>query len=312
MFRIVRVRCIQVLSEIKEMGPIYVIFVGVMSVLLYFILLERIDVGKNGIYLCFLSLMATASLHMERGDLSFIRKQVTQPSWNIYMEYLILIQVFGIPILVFSSWYYYVMLLLLPIGISWIPGRKLQKTVLPQLSQWVPAHNFEWIAGLRSRYRQFAVLLLVAIGLCWLAYVPAVVFYMITSYILMFYVQCESRQMLTANYQSPRQLLYRKIKNTIGPLWIIEVPLLAINVAVNPDLLWIDIGLLLIQLTLVSYAVTLKYANYKPCEWLHSNVFFLNIAFVGVLLPIILPVMLFMVFRNFNRSVDHLHLYFYD
>ncbi|HRP00484.1 MAG TPA: hypothetical protein PLN54_13695, partial [Flavobacteriales bacterium] len=93
---------------------------------------------------------------------------------------------------------------------------------------------------------------------------------------------------------------------------VVELPVLVAATLFQPDWWWVHVGFGLGLLTLVAYAVVLKYAHYQPNERLSANGANVSIAALFAILPGLSVVPLLMLLTEVPKARANLSAYFHD
>lgn len=311
-WKLVKVRLHQIRRQLESLGLFYafILFAGLCG--LVFVAYTSYHQEEKFLYFFGLTILALFLIHISRKDKQFIYSQVDHPVQNIFAEYFIFTLPVTLPSL-FSSHRLYFLLLILSLFI--IANSKVntrQRTKFPHLSKIMAPQNFEWLSGLRKNLIPLIILCLLAAATCWVRILPLIFLWFITLSVISFYQECESLQILFASSNTPQKVLKRKILNHTKFILLIFVPILLVNSIFNPNLIIVNGLFLLIQITTFIFAILLKYATYTPNESLKGNTILLSIVALGSLIPYLLPIPVFMCFRNYGRSVNNLKHYLND
>ena len=309
---LVRVRLHQIKRQLESLGLGYaIILLAFLAALIFYVYLSYLQKNK-ALYVFSATVLILFLIHTSRKDKEFVHSQVNHPSQNIFTEYFIFTLPVTIPSLFTSHWLYFPLLILSFYVISNIKINLKQRTMFPHLSKIIPPQDFEWLSGLRKNLISFLILFALAAITCWIRILPLVFLWLIVISITSFYQECESLQILLATPGTPKKIIQRKIWNHSKYLLIILLPILIINSIFNPGLIVINFVFLLVQFTVIIFAILLKYTTYSPNENLTGNVILVSAVTISALIPFLLPIPLIMCFRNYGRSVKNLKSYFND
>lgn len=309
---LVRVRLHQIRRQLESLGLLYVFILFVFFCGLVFAVYTAYRQEEKSWYVFSLTILALFLIHTSRKDKQFVYSQVDYPVQNIFAEYFIFTLPVSIPALFTSHWYCFPLLILSFYIISNIKIIVKQRTMFPNLSKIISSQNFEWLSGLRKNLIPVVICWILAAITCRIRILPLVFLWFIMIAATSFYQECESLQILFASSSSPQKMLKQKIINHTKILLIIFVPILIVNSVFNPDFILINVAFLLIQITILIFAILLKYTTYIPNENLKGNTVLLSAVTIGALIPFLLPIPLIMCFRNYGRSVKNLKNYFND
>lgn len=309
---LVKVRLHQIKRQLESLGLVYaLILLAFLAALIFYVYLAYLQKGK-ALYVFSFTILPLFLIHTSRKDKEFVYSQVDHPVQNIFTEYFILTLPITIPSIFTSHWFYFPFLILSFYVISNIKINLKQKTMFPHLSKIIPAQDFEWLSGLRKNLISFLILFALAAITCWVRILPLIFLWLIVISITSFYQECESLQILLATPGTPKKIIQRKIWNQSKYLLIILLPILVVNSIFNPGLILVNLVFLLVQFTIIVFAILLKYTTYSPNENLTGNVILVSAVTIGALIPFLLPIPLIMCFRNYGRSVKNLKSYFND
>ncbi|MEO9022056.1 MAG: hypothetical protein ABI237_00175 [Ginsengibacter sp.] len=309
---LVKVRSYQIRRELESLGLLYAFILLVFLCGLVFFVYTAYHQEEKSLYVFSLTILALLWIHFSRTDQQFVYNHIGHPVQNIFAEYFIFTLPVSIPSLFTSYWFYFPLLI---VSIYIIANTRIsikRKTRFPHLSKIISSQNFEWLSGLRKNLIQILILWLLAAIFCRIRILPLIFLWFIMLSVISFYQECESLQILLASSSSPKKLLKRKIINHTRFILLIFIPILIVNSIFNQDLILINIIFLLIQITTFIFAVLLKYTTYVPNKSLKGNTILLSIVSIGTLIPFLLPIPLFMCFKNYGKSVKNLKTYFND
>jgi hypothetical protein len=309
---LIKVRLHQLRRQLDELGIGYTfILLALSGALIFYVYLAYTQKEKS--FSIFIVLVLTLlSIQISRRDKDFVFNQLDHPVQNIFGEYFIFTLPVTIPSLFTSHWFYFPLIILSSYFIANIKTNLKQRTVFPQLSKILSSQNFEWLSGIRKNYIGFFIFLLLAYITCWIRILPLVFLWLITTAVASFYQECESLQILFAPSVSPKNLLKKKILKSIKFLAMMFIPILILNSIFNPEFILINIIFLLIQITILIFAILLKYTTYTPNENLKGNTVVLSMVSIGSLIPFLFPIPLIMCFRNYSKAIKNLNFYFND
>lgn len=307
---LVRVRLHQVKRQLESLGLGYAfLLLAFLAAVIFYIYLAYLQKNK-ALYVFSLTVLILFLIHTSRKDKQFVHSQVNNPTQNIFTEYFIFTLPVTIPSLFTPHWIYFSLLILSFYVIANIKINLKQKTMFPHLSKIISPQNFEWLSGLRKNLILFMIFFALAAITCWIRILPLIFLWFIVISITSFYQECESLQILLASHTTPKKTLNQKIWNHSKYLLIILLPILVVNSIFNPGLILVNLVFLLVQFTVIIFAILLKYTTYSPNENLTGNVILVSAVTIGALIPFLLPIPLIICFRNYSKSVKNLNNYF--
>jgi len=196
--------------------------------------------------------------------------------------------------------------------LAWMPVVRMGTVRGSWLRQHVPVRAFEWRAFIQATHPFGVILWSAAMAFSWLPVLPLFLIGAIVLLLCGAYEVCEPRGMLLATAQDPRELLHVKVWAAVRLTMITVTPVLLAATAFHPGWWWVHALFGLGMLTLVTYAVVLKYANYVPNERLSANGANLAVATVFAILPGLSLVPLIMLFTEWPKAQANLRSHFHD
>jgi hypothetical protein len=305
------IRLKQLKREIDGLS-LYIIPIIAIAAYIAFVTFKEFQEGQNALYIIIALSVLCLSIHFSRKDKGFVYKHLDNPHLQIFFEYVLLTLPFSISSMVTKSWYCYPLLLCILFCIPIIKFEFRQKTSFKKLSHIISATNFEWLSGCRKQYISIIFLYLFAIAFCWLKILPLFLLWFLTIIILSFYSECESIQVLREGNKSPKHFLLAKLKACIIYLLILYTPIIIINSFFNPDFLIINVLFILIQISLLAFAICFKYNSYSPNKIKIGNNLPLAIVSMGSALPHFLPVPTILFIVYFYKAENNLKQYLHD
>lgn len=305
------IRLRQLKREIDGLG-LYVFVFIVLACYLVFESYQQFEQGKNSIYWVLGLVITCMALQVYRKDKSFAYKHLSNPHVQIFLEYLALTFPFSISCIITKSWYCYPLLVMLLWGIPFFKLQIKYRTVFKNISSVIPAQNFEWISGIRKQYVSLISLYVLALSFCWLKILPLFLLWLLTILIISFHSECEPIQVLRAGNKTPGKYLAHKLFLNIIYMIILYSPVLILNTLFNIDLLVVNSLFILMQISLLCFAICMKYSSYKPNKNQMGNNIPLAIVSMGAALPHFLPVPTLLSFAYFYKAKNNLKLYLND
>ena len=228
----------------------------------------------------------------------------------MYWEYLALTFLFSIGVIVRGHWYFFFLFQGLLMGIPFLSMRvSRERFYYTPVLKFIDASAFELLSGAR---RSFVILILIgllALGLAWVKLLPLVFLWLINTTLVSFFGECEPIKMLRNKTVTPFIFLKSKILLHMKFILIVFLPVLAINTFFNPAHWLVNILFLLVQLSLLAFAIINKYRCYGPNKNLDSNNVILSVLSIGSIAPFFLPVPLIMSVVYFPKAINNLKRY---
>ena len=119
-------------------------------------------------------------------------------------------------------------------------------------------------------------------------------------------------QILFASAENAKHLLKTKVKSHSLQLIIILAPVIVINSIALTDMILINILFVFLQILFLMFAILLKYSAYSPNDNVKQNSILFFFAFLGSIIPYLLPLCVIMNIRHYKKAVANLNQYFHD
>lgn len=305
------IRSRQLKREADNLGLYLIIFIAIASV----ISLATYFQYKNNRYAWFvvaaLSIFCLV-IQYYRKDKQFIFKQLEKPELQLFLEYFIFTLPFSITSLFTKNWYCFPVLVLV---LSCIPFLKFQfkhRVVFKHLSSLIPASHFEWISGISKYFISFIILYLVALAFCWVRMLPLFLLWFLTIIISSFHLENEPVHILREGNKNARGFMLNKIKiNIVYILILYSLPVIMNAIFVH-EFLKLTLLFIPAQIALLCFAISLKYATYKPNTTLWGNNMAFSIIAILSAMPYFLPITLILALLYFYKAEQNLKQYLHD
>jgi hypothetical protein len=250
-------------------------------------------------------------IHQRRADLHFLHRHVPQARLAMVVEYGALVLPVLLVLGLAGAWRS-ALVLPLVVGLPWLPVVRTSGVRGRWLRRWIPAQLFEWRGLVQGTHPWGLLVWLAALAFCWLPVLPLFLLGILALMAAGAQEQCEPRAMLLATAPGPRALLRTKVFGALCIMLVLELPLLIAATVFHPDWWWVHAGFGLGLLTLVAYAVVLKYAHYRPDARLEANGANLAVALLFAILPGLSVVPLLMLLTEVPKARANLNAYFHD
>lgn len=311
MFALIKIRYQQLRYELKQLGLLHSVFLCIL-----FIGFETM------LYLAFSKYPMCATLavlsfvlgqHLSRKDANFIKMALEKPELALFFDYLSWMAVFVMPVLFTANWYCF-LIILISIGLmSCIKIKTIKQPLnLRFLSRFIPVPLFELLSGARKNYLIIGLIgiYFLAFALSWVRGLPLFLLWIITIIICSFFGEYEPLNILRKDEQlNSNTFLMEKLKRYILPLCIAFMPILIVNSAFHPDIWWINPLFLMVQVLTLSLSILYKYATYQPQAYFNANNPVLIIAGLCIVLPFLIPLILFFNGRYYSKAIKNLNHY---
>lgn len=311
LFRLIRVRCIQGVRLMREIGIFRIIFLGMLAV---FLLLVAWGVFNDPAYqfggiVCVV--VTVFFIHTQRKDRKFIRLYGLYPLWMFWGEYVLLLLPLEILLLFTSAWYAVFLLLF---SVFLISAWKVSPRRIPVLSfpsRWVPAYNFEWKSGLR-RYPGIWIFYFSGLLLSFLPFLSLIAIWLVGMIVAGFYEDCEPVEVLVAEECDPVRFLGRKIRRQGGTYLLFISPIVILYAWFNPSTWYLTTVFLVVNLFCCIFFIVNKYAAYRPGHRHSLGMFFSVLVLISnLVLPLFIWSVVMMI-RSYRKALRKMNIYLYD
>lgn len=310
---LVNIRLYQLKRYVAGLGPLYTSAVLLAICLASFVVYLQYHSFTRGLVCSSAILLVILFIQTHRSDYHFVFHNIERPSLNLFSEYFLFSFPFSIPALVTANWYFFPFMV---VGISLISRVRIiaiKRTLLPNLSSLVPSDFFEWKSGMRKNAIQIGLVLILGLAFCWAKFFPLVFIWVFTGVVTSFYQECEPMHILIATSpKSSSKFLRSKLARHSILLLICFFPILTINTWLNPELVWLNLIFAVLQLSVLWFAILLKYSRYEPAQHLLSNSIPTSLASLSTVLPFLLPISLIMTIRYFRKGIKNIRTYLDD
>lgn len=306
-----RFRLRQFKKFICEIPAIYMIILAGILLIAVIALYEATKELKGSLIAATILLASLSLLQMRRKDYHFILL-AEEKAWKVFgMDYLLLSFPVVIIILLHSFWYVSLAIIACCMGISFLkqPFRRTNRGITPL--KWIPAEAFE----IRSGIRQYGGILLILYSSAWigllLPYASLASLWFFTVFFADMFRFAESEQILCSQERSAKCFLHWKLGLNLKLFLCATGPVCLIYIFLHPEQWWLIITFLVaISLNLCLF-ITTKYAYYRPNTKITAGQVSISLAILSIFLPVLLPVTLFFLFRNYLAACRNLKTYLY-
>lgn len=309
--KLLYIRKQQILIEVKSLGIFIPFGLGALALINY-ILLEKFENQQYALYILGGISVFVFYFQLNRSDKKFVHSNIQLAQLEMFLEYFVFTLPFVAAILFTQNRFLFVPFTALLFIISYLKFDIQQKTILKKLSSVLPASNFEWISGIRKTIFIIFPIYLLAVGLSWFKYAPHFLLWFLMTTIVSFFTHSESIEILRANGKPSKQFLIDKIKKNVQLIIILYTPLILINTIVNPENWIVNVLFIPVQLSLLVFAICIKYSMYTPNKKLTANTTLIGIVSIGSIMPFFLPVPVFMILYYYPKAIQNLKLYLND
>lgn len=311
MFTLVSIRIWQLKYELKHLGITHSLFLFIL-----FGCFESILYWAFSKYPMATSLVIVSGIlmqHLARKDAVFIKMNLEKQNITLFFDYLFLISPFAMVSLLTPYKYCFLLILVGICLISFIKIRSIKQFLhLRFLTRFIPISMFEARSGSRRNYIIVALIAiyLSALSLSWVRGLPLFLLWFVTIIVSAFFSEYEPLNVLRKDNKAHAQAF---IKEKLGrytlTLLPFFLPILFIHSFFQPDIWWINPLFLVLQVLILSLSILYKYATYQPKAYFNSNNPVLIIAGLCIILPFLIPLILFFNFRYYSKAVKNLNYY---
>lgn len=305
------IRVKQLQRELRSLG-LYILVLTGIAFYLIFVLFRQFEKGEHAYYIICLMAFICVALQVYRKDKLFIYKHIENPYLQIFSEYVALTLPFTVTAILTRSWIYYPMLLGFLFCIPHFKISLRKKALFKNLSLVIPAASFEWISGFRKNFIFLSGLYLLATAFCWFRILPLFLLWFLTVTIISFYNECESLQVLRESGKPSGKYLLNKLIRSNLYIIILYTPLIIINTIFNTEFLLFNLLFIPVQLSLLCFAICMKYSSYSPNKMQTGNSILLITIALFSSLPYLLPVPILLSFVYFYKARNNLNYYLND
>lgn len=305
------IRYRQIIRELKSLG-LYLLPVAGLVLLLIWFSFHLFQQTPAAYYYSTLIVFSCLSLQFMRKDKTFVYQHIERPHQEIFGEYVVLTLPFTLTSLLTSNWYCFPLIILCLWIVPFFRFTLKQQTYLKDLSSIIPASNFEWISGFRKSFMLIVPVYLLALGLSFFRIVPLFLLWFITAQIISFYNEPESLQILREGDKKPVSFLWNKLKTHTGYMLLFYAPVLLLSMLFNPGDWLIDLLFLCSQVSLLGFAICMKYKYYEPDNMSIAGKIVVAIILITSVVPFLFPVPLLMAVYYFGKATSNLKQYLHD
>lgn len=305
------IRSRQIKREADGLGFYLIIFIAITLIFSY-LAFNQYKNSEQGWWIIILLSVLCLSIHFYRKDKNFIYKKLDKPYLQIFSEYALLTLPFSISCIITKNWFCFPLLLLVLFSIPFLKFQFKRKAVFTNLSSLIPASNFEWISGIRKQYITFIIIYLMALGFSWVRILPLFLLWFLTIMIASFFQENEPIQILREGNKNAKRFLSDKLKVNMMYLIILYSLPIIINAIFVHEFLIITLMFIPVQIALLCFAISLKYATYKPqTNQLGNNIAFSIVAIISAM-PYFLPIPVILSIVYFYKAKKNLKTYLHD
>jgi hypothetical protein len=310
--RLIRLRLFQLYRGSGDIGLFRVLLLaGVLLPLGVLFMIQRITVHPWPLLFPAGVLLVVGLIHSHRRDYNFLRSVTPSPHRIFFAEYFLFTLPAAVLLLsasLYLNWLVFCSILAL---ISFtVPARRVISSTAIRL-KIIPAGMFEWKSGVRKNLVVIVLFYIPGLFGFYQVWLSAVSLFLLTMVFVSFYAEYEPRNVLVISGQGPAGFLTRKIFTHAGCFAVILLPLVLIA-CTHAGYRWIIVGYYLASLNLVTFAILLKYYQYRPAAYSGAHQL---LTMMACIFSVVLPVGLLIAMANLILAAGacrNLKPYLYD
>lgn len=252
-------------------------------------------------------------LHRSRKDYHFMRLVVKQAPLVFCTEYILL----SLPVLILGllQGFYFISIGIclgcIGTGFTKRPFHRTINGLRPPA--FIPWEAFEIRAGIRKSGVVIYILYSSAyVGLC-IPYVSLALLWFLAVLLIDFFNYSESTSILCSQELSSKQFLHRKLWLNLRLYGIAIAPVCILYTIFYSDSWWLPVVFFIYILINIALILVVKYAFYLPNTKITAGQVAISISLLGTFFPILLPLTLFFIVKNYwaarRNLTDYLYAY---
>ena len=296
---------------VRDIPVLYLLVLSGMLVMLVYAIHDFMKEPDRAILSGIIFLGLIGILHVRRGDYHFIQLVEERPARIYCMDYCLL----AIPLCLIGTLRGFYWISFFMLSGCWLiskikqPVRHIGKGITPP--RFIPEDAFECKAGIR---KNGIILLLIYTGgyaVSWLPYVSFIFLWLFTCVIGDFFYQAEPLTILCVKELPARRFLSWKIKMYIRLYLSAMVPPCLLYTLLHPAD-WIAGAFFLLSGTMnIVLMILSKYASYTPDMKIRAGQIANGLSLLGMILPFLTPLTLFLLLKKYPASCHNLKTYLY-
>lgn len=302
----------QIVRALKEVGLFRILFFLPFFGLILFVTLNFVRQGQHMTFIAIMMGFSVLTTHLKRGDKTFMKALQWPSGWVFGVEYVISLSPFLIAYAFSPAPYFVAILAGFAMAVAWIPLTwvKKQRNFLRRIPL-IPAYAFEWKSGLRQYGLVILIFYSISLGFSWEPAVAPIFLVLFSLLTCTFYLHGEPLEMVESLRMGGRQLIWLKVRTQLLIFWTLSLPFLVLMFVQLWQFWPVIIYAVVICSSLQIIAILYKYALYTPNSDLKRNMLFIGLATISFFIPPMVPVPIFLIIRNWPKSIHNLnhHLY---
>ena len=268
--------------------------------------------GENHGIVTVAFLILLAMLHLQRSDRVFLKIHFDNHKRILLMQYLIL----SLPVILLLAYYRNWLMLAVLAGVIFLmPYLEIKMKVRFHnffLIGWLPDACFEWKAGLRKSFPVALAALLGGLAFSFFTGAVPIALFVLGLLPVKFFEKGEPVQMLISGERSAGRLILGKFRLHSIIFTLLCFPLIAAFLVFHAGLWYIVLAEFFLFLSLHLYFIVIKYAFYIPNEKAPAMEAFAGFGAVGIVIPVLLPLVWILTAWMFFRARRNLKPYLHD
>jgi hypothetical protein len=309
--RFLRFRFVQIGKFLREISLPYLIVLLVMAGAGLYVLHSFLE-NQTGALVCGSILVAGVWIvHLRRKDYRFVC-MVDEGAWRVFfVDYLLFSGPFLLLFLWRGDWFVVMGVVAGYAGVSHIrqPFRRVAKGF--PVPAFIPYRAFE----VRVLFRRYGLVLVVLylgafVGLLF-PYASFVPLWFCIVFMFEGFKDCESRALLNVYEMPVRRFLHYKIRLNLGLYCLLAAPVCLLYTLIRPGDWWLALGFFVLAVLNVILCIVSKYALYEPDKKIVSGQISTGFSLIGVFVPFLAPLTLFLLIRYYLIARKNLTPYLY-
>ncbi len=309
LFTFFKIRCLQALRIVQDIGTVRLVLFCIC--LLPFLFRYFAEAW----YLSVVASLFLLLIHLARTDKKFLKILHCRPLQVYAVDYGLFLLFPLAWLLYVGAYWHFLAVFGFALGLIFLPF------TLPQFNQplllfsniWIPAIAFEWKSGFRQYFTFVMVLWASGFGLCQYEVAIPLLISALTLLSSCFYLACEPLPMLLVFGKTPKQLLQHKIYWQLLLFWGFISPLVVLFLVFHLQYWYLMLYFLVSSSLAQIFAILYKYTVYRPATQATLNLFiyvlFGSIFLFILILPLFVPVGIFVLVRYYRKAVQNLETF---
>lgn len=309
-----RIRILQILRLLKELGVFRFLFIIGIAILLFSLCVRIISTYE--ISALILSLVVPAIIQFNRKDLLFIRTSFANANILLFIEYIfITLPILIITLLFVKHFIVFAFCIIIIFLISNIFIIRIKEKRQKQIFNWhkylISSNFFEWISGLRKN-PLFFIIYFIGLLLSFFPFVSVITMIICAFILSSFFLGPEPLSYILSYEIGEKKFIHYKIGRNLYKYLILMSPLFILGLLFNPGQ-YIMLCMVLLSCVIGFVAIIVsKYATYIPN---HTSVGFNLISTLILTSIIFFPLMIITIpilLINYLGAIENLKKYLDD